>query len=108
MNGQHRGHDADPRSRQAGEQADVADLVHGHFQHGDVIGSVQAVQDGHGQTDLRVQVAFALENAAMRAQDAGHNLLGRGLAEAARDADHLEVRVAVQRVARHGRQRILA
>ena len=29
-------------------------------------------------------------------------------AEAARDADHLEVRVAVQRVARHGRQRILA
>ena len=44
---QDRGDDADTRSREAGQQADVAELVHGHLQHRDVIGSIQAIEDRH-------------------------------------------------------------
>ena len=51
----HRGHDADPRLRQLGQDRDVARLVHAHLEHGHLVVRRQA-QQGQRQTDLVVLV----------------------------------------------------
>ena len=65
---------------------------------------MQAVQHGERQADLGIQVAFAFENVPMRAQDTGHDFLGRCLTQAARDADDRQSRELIENDACHRRQ----
>src|SRR5216683_1347787 len=104
VNGLDAGDHANARPRQTRQQTNVADAIHGHFEHGDLVRWVQSVQDRHRQTDFRVEVAFALQHAALRAEHAGGYFLGRRLTEAAGDADDVELRVAIEGVAGHLRQ----
>ena len=69
-----------------GQVVDLAEVVHAHLQHAQLMLGVQA-EEGQGQADLVVVVALGLQDPELLAQDRGDHVLGRGLAHAAGDAD---------------------
>ncbi len=104
MHGQHSRDDADAWPRQSGKQANIADLVHGHFEHCDLVRQIQTVEHRQGQTDLGVQVSFRFQHAPTGAQHARDDFLGSCLAQAAGNAHDVEARVLVEGIAGHLRQ----
>ena len=84
------GHDAHLRSGDATEEADLAGAVHAHLQDSPLVVRAE-LEEGEGEPDLSVQIGFALEDGERAGQDGGGELFAGGLAEAAGDADDLQV-----------------
>ena len=100
MHAPHRGHDADGRPREVGQQRDLTGRVEAHLEHGHLVLGAQA-QQRQRQPDLVVLVAGAAQHREALRQHLGRELLGGGLGQRAGDAD--DERVEAIAVARGGR-----
>ena len=80
------GDDGDIRPRDGGQVGHLAEVVHAHFEHGD-LGVVRHVENGHGKAEVIVVVALGAGGMEAAREQAGRHFLGRRLADAAGDAD---------------------
>ena len=103
MDGLDRGHDADPWPRDPREVGDLAADVHPHLEDGRLVLRPET-QDRQRQPDLVVLVALVAERPETSREDRRDGLLGRGLGDAARDADDERVEPAAP-AGRHGAER---
>ena len=79
-------HHPDRRHGHLGQLGDLAADVHPHLEDGRLVLRTEP-QQRQRQPDLVVHVAFGPQGPPRRTQDRGGRLLGRGLGDAARDAD---------------------
>src|SRR5215472_16053239 len=103
----HRGDHADPGPSQLCQQPDVTDRIHGHLEYRDLMRFAETVQHGHRQTDLRVEISFALEHSLSGAEDVSGDFFSGGLAQAAGYADDVQARVLIERKPGHVGKRLL-
>ena len=81
------GDHADLRFGDGRQRADLAGVVHAHFEHADAA-SVGQAQDGERHADVVVEIADGLADGQFDCQQVRDGVLGGGFARAARDADH--------------------
>ena len=94
-------HDGDLRRRDAGEVVDVSDPPRPHLGDEEA-GRRRHAADGEGHADLAVERVERRDRLGDRLEHGGEQVLGRGLARAAGDADDPQLRGPVDDAAGHG------
>jgi len=86
------GHDADGRMHEVHQVRDVADMVGAHLADEDFMDRLQHLADRPRDAHRRVVGSRRHQRVVLLGQDRLHDVLRRGLAIAAGDADDLEIR----------------